>query len=390
MRCVSTRGGPSVPLTEAITRGLAPDGGLYMVEPLPAAPTVTGDTLAARAVSLLRPFFDGEPLAPHLAAIVEGAFTFDAPTRWLDADTGQLELFHGPTAAFKDFGARFLAECLARLPHQSGRPLTVLVATSGDTGAAVASAFHRREGFQVVMLYPDGRVSRRQAHRAGRLRRQRHHLPRAGHLRRLPAHGEGRLFQPGAARAGASPRPTASASGACCRSWPTTHTLHLRRARPANPRCPSWCPPATWATASPACSRASSGSPSPTWCSPPTPTGCSPTTSPPASTSRAPRSPRWPTRWTSALPATSSGCSTSSPTRPQRRRRALGRRRDDSQTIAGVEKEHGLTLCPHTACGFEVLRRLRAGGAKGPYLVAATAHPAKFDDGGRAGWSVTR
>ncbi len=78
-----------------------------------------------------------------------------------------LELFHGPTAAFKDFGARFLAQCLTRIRAVDAPPLTILVATSGDTGAAVAAAFHRQPGLRVIVLYPDGRVSPRQAHQLG-------------------------------------------------------------------------------------------------------------------------------------------------------------------------------------------------------------------------------
>ncbi len=70
-----------------------------------------------------------------------------------------LELFHGPTAAFKDFGARFLAAAFARLRRGAARPLTILVATSGDTGGAVAAAFHRRPGVEVVVLFPKGLVS---------------------------------------------------------------------------------------------------------------------------------------------------------------------------------------------------------------------------------------
>jgi threonine synthase len=78
-----------------------------------------------------------------------------------------LELFHGPTAAFKDVGARFLAACLRRLPRADERPLTILVATSGDTGAAVGAAFHGQPNVRVVILYPDGLVSPRQAHQLG-------------------------------------------------------------------------------------------------------------------------------------------------------------------------------------------------------------------------------
>lgn len=159
----STRGGESVPLSVAIARGQARDGGLY----LPPLPTPHdgpwGDDLPARALTVLRPFFAGDELESALEDVVRESFTFAVPLRWLDETTALLELFHGPTAAFKDFGARFLAACLARLlPH--GHTATVLVATSGDTGAAVAAAFWRRRGFRVVVLYPDGRVSPRQAH----------------------------------------------------------------------------------------------------------------------------------------------------------------------------------------------------------------------------------
>ncbi|MBO7942476.1 pyridoxal-phosphate dependent enzyme, partial [Streptomyces sp. S9] len=78
-----------------------------------------------------------------------------------------LELFHGPTAAFKDYAARFLAAALAGLRAADAPDTTIVVATSGDTGAAVAAAFHRRPGFRVLILYPDGRVSPRQAHGLG-------------------------------------------------------------------------------------------------------------------------------------------------------------------------------------------------------------------------------
>jgi threonine synthase len=117
--------------------------------------------LAALAVRVLAPFVAADPLEGELAAIAREAFTFAAPLVTLDAAAGLylLELFHGPTAAFKDFGARFLAASLARLPRAGGRPLNVLVATSGDTGGAVAAAFHERPGMQVTVLFPKGLVS---------------------------------------------------------------------------------------------------------------------------------------------------------------------------------------------------------------------------------------
>lgn len=170
MLFVSTRGqSPAVGLSAAIAAGLAPDGGLYVPQALPAARTLQpGANLAATASELLAPFFAGDPLQDELAAICASAFDFPAPLLPLaTADDHVLELFHGPTAAFKDFGARFLAQCLSRLPRPAGQPLTIVVATSGDTGAAVAAAFHQVPGLEVVVLYPDGRVSPRQAHQLG-------------------------------------------------------------------------------------------------------------------------------------------------------------------------------------------------------------------------------
>jgi threonine synthase len=163
---------PSVEISQAIAAGLAPDGGLYVPEVLPKIDpaTFTPDgSLADTASTLLAPFFAGDPLADELPAICAEAFVFDAPLRPLPQHSRSLilELFHGPTSAFKDFGARFLASCLQRLPRADNRPLTILVATSGDTGAAVGAAFHRRPGVRVVILYPDGKVSPRQAHQLG-------------------------------------------------------------------------------------------------------------------------------------------------------------------------------------------------------------------------------
>jgi threonine synthase len=152
-------------LSDALREGLAPDGGLYVPVALPrvdARSLDPGAPLHELAATLLAPFFAGDPLARALGAIAAEALDFDAPLRAVQGQPRRvsvLELFHGPTAAFKDFGARFLAACLARIHDGSARPLTVLVATSGDTGGAVAAAFHRRPGTRVVLLYPEGRVS---------------------------------------------------------------------------------------------------------------------------------------------------------------------------------------------------------------------------------------
>jgi threonine synthase len=104
---------------------------------------------------------EGDAIAPQIGDIVREAFDFPAPLVPVNADgtLSVLELFHGPTAAFKDFGARFLAASLARIRGKSEKPLNILVATSGDTGGAVAAAFHRRPGIVVSVLFPKGLVS---------------------------------------------------------------------------------------------------------------------------------------------------------------------------------------------------------------------------------------
>jgi threonine synthase len=148
----------------ALQQGLAPDGGLYVpcAWPRLALEDFAGaQQLAEVAVPLLRPFLAGDPLAAALEAVAREAFSFPAPLVPLTSDgrLAQLELFHGPTAAFKDFGARFLAACFARLRSGTTEPLTILVATSGDTGGAVAAAFHERPRVSVAVLFPKGLVS---------------------------------------------------------------------------------------------------------------------------------------------------------------------------------------------------------------------------------------
>jgi threonine synthase len=117
---------------------------------------------------VLAPFFEGSDLESELGAICRDAFDFPLPLKPLakDGELAVLELFHGPTAAFKDVGARFLAALMERALSRSAdsRPLTILVATSGDTGGAVAAAFHRRRGIRVGVLFPKGQVSPRQQH----------------------------------------------------------------------------------------------------------------------------------------------------------------------------------------------------------------------------------
>lgn len=170
MKFPSTRGVcPPASIDDALAAGLAPDGGLYVPERFPSPIFENpATTLDRTAYTLLAPYFDDSSLRNQLSDICGHAFSFPAPLRPLHGENDWLlELFHGPTAAFKDYAARFLAEALSRLRTEDAPPTTIIVATSGDTGAAVAAAFHRRPGFDVAILYPDGRVSPRQAHGLG-------------------------------------------------------------------------------------------------------------------------------------------------------------------------------------------------------------------------------
>lgn len=169
MRFQSTRdANHRVGLSAAVAAGLAPDGGLYVPESLPSIGRDAfgpDDDIATLASKVIAPFAAGDAIAAALPAIARDAFSFPAPVVEVQGAAGPLsvlELFHGPTAAFKDFGARFLAASLERIPRADPRRLTILVATSGDTGGAVASAFYRRPWVDVVVLYPRGLVSPRQ------------------------------------------------------------------------------------------------------------------------------------------------------------------------------------------------------------------------------------
>ncbi|MGI6467270.1 MAG: threonine synthase [Sphaerochaetaceae bacterium] len=166
MDFISTRGlAPNVNASEAILKGLADDGGLYVPSHFPYIDfkSLRGATSYPEvAFEVLAPFFVNDELQNDLAEICYEAFNFALPLHPLSEKELVMELFWGPTAAFKDFGARFLAIAMEKLMAKRNRPLTILVATSGDTGGAVAAAFHKRENINVKVLFPKGRVSARQ------------------------------------------------------------------------------------------------------------------------------------------------------------------------------------------------------------------------------------
>ena len=383
----STRGiAPAVSVDAALLAGLAPDGGLYLPAetPFAHAPFVPGQALAATATQWLAPFFEVSALRDALPAMCATAFAFDAPLHGLRGDGDYLhELFHGPTAAFKDYAARFLAEALARLQPVGAPTDTILVATSGDTGAAVAAAFHRRPGFAVVILYPDGRVSPRQAQglegwgdnvRAFRVdgdfddcQRLVKHALADEDLRAAVSLGSansislGRLlpqvaFHAHAALAHQVARGTrlnlvvptgnlGNASAAFLARRMGAPIGDIMLATNANDTLPCFFAGGAYAPRAGVATLANAmdvGAPS-----------------------NFERLRAWHDDDDAAL-------------RAAFRAEAV----DDAgirATIAAAPARHGVVPCPHTATGLQVLERLRAAGDTRDWAVAATAHPAKFD-----------
>lgn len=165
MKYVSTSGGTEpVAFAEAIRRSIAPDGGMYMPGDLPKLPRAffnnMGEMSLREIAYVVAATFLGEDLDPSaLKKIVDEAFAFDAPLVQIADDTYVLELYHGPTLTVKDYSARFMAGMLRHF-SVPGKPCNILVATTGNTGAAVANAFYKAEGVNVFVLYPKGRLSR--------------------------------------------------------------------------------------------------------------------------------------------------------------------------------------------------------------------------------------
>ncbi len=151
-------------LADAILRGMAEDGGLFVPENFPQInladfpSDLTYPDFAAKVLELYtNDFFTGK-----IAPLCKSAFTFPVPLKQMNSNTFMLELFHGPTSSFKDFGARFLSECLNTISEKV--KTTIMVATSGDTGSAVASAFFEKPNINVIVLFPKGQISERQEH----------------------------------------------------------------------------------------------------------------------------------------------------------------------------------------------------------------------------------
>lgn len=145
---------------EAVKRGLGKQQGLYFPTNIPTLDDIDGlleMPFVERSIKVLRALIGDELNNGELEEIVTQAFAFGAPVAQVTDNVYTLELFHGPTLAFKDFGGRFMAQTLSRISE--GKPITILTATSGDTGAAVAHAFHGIDNINVVILFPKGKIS---------------------------------------------------------------------------------------------------------------------------------------------------------------------------------------------------------------------------------------
>ena len=165
MKYVSTRKNEEkVSFQEAVINGLSKNGGLYFPETVPTLPASFFESIESLenneiAFQVLQPFVAGSLTDEQLKAVIATTITFPTPVVSVEKDVYALELFHGPTQAFKDVGARFMSRCLSRFYRNKEEDVTILVATSGDTGSAVAHGFFDLPGVAVTILFPKGKVS---------------------------------------------------------------------------------------------------------------------------------------------------------------------------------------------------------------------------------------
>ncbi|HLK29483.1 MAG TPA: threonine synthase [Puia sp.] len=155
---------PKASFKEATIKGQAPDKGLYFPESIPVLPKsffehINSYSKEEIAFKTIQPYIGNEIPETELKKIISETINFDFPLVKIDDNIFALELFHGPTLAFKDVGARFMSRCLGHFVKDNDKHVTVLVATSGDTGGAVANGFYNVDGVSVVILYPSGKVS---------------------------------------------------------------------------------------------------------------------------------------------------------------------------------------------------------------------------------------
>ena len=154
---------PKVDFKEATINGQAPDKGLYFPDHIPLLPEdfisdIVSYSDEEVALQVIQPYVGDTIPAKELHEIISDTISFDFPLVKVDENKYSLELYHGPTLAFKDVGARFMSRCLGFFAQEKNEKVVVLVATSGDTGGAVANGFYDVDGVEVVILYPKGNV----------------------------------------------------------------------------------------------------------------------------------------------------------------------------------------------------------------------------------------
>ncbi|GJN60269.1 threonine synthase [Elizabethkingia anophelis] len=162
MKYYSTRGKHSADIQQAVLNGLANDGGLYMPENIPSLPAsffenIENKSLPEIGFEVAKLFLENSVPDEVLKQMIDEVLNFDIPVVPVHRNIYSLELFHGPTLAFKDVGARFMARLMSY--YAAGKPMKVIAATSGDTGSAVAAGFYNVPGINVYILYPKGKVS---------------------------------------------------------------------------------------------------------------------------------------------------------------------------------------------------------------------------------------
>ena len=385
LRLVSTRGRDRAPVSfdDALLRGLAPDGGLYVpVEEL-ALPSDWRDaeSLADLAACVLPAWLgDRDALAP----LLRDALSFPVPLVQIGRDRFVLEIFHGPSLSFKDVGARTMARLMSRALERRGETLTILVATSGDTGSAVADGFAGLDAIEVVLLYPRGMVSGVQERQLA--------APRPG-VRAFSVQGTfddcQRLVKEAFVDPGLRDVRLSSANSINIgRLLPQTlyylwGSLQLREFG-ADPEQAAYCVPSGNLgnlTAGILAHRA--GMPAAGFV---------------AAHNRNDFFPAWlegerePFAFRATVQTPSNAMDVGAPSNFERLHALLG---DDAHRIVWgtvvddattldrirIEAEAGYLACPHTAVGLEASERFRAsGGHDGPIVTLATAHPAKFPD----------
>ncbi|MFY0601240.1 MAG: threonine synthase [Cyclobacteriaceae bacterium] len=165
MKFYSTKGkNKLVPFREAVIKSLPEDNGLYFPERIPSLEGSFFDALKTYSLpeigfEVMKNFCAEDIPEAKLSEIMQDVLSFETPIKKIKNNIYSLELFHGPTYAFKDVGARFLARCLGYFNQSDNKEVTILVATSGDTGGAVAAGFYKVPGVKVIILYPSGKVS---------------------------------------------------------------------------------------------------------------------------------------------------------------------------------------------------------------------------------------